>query len=197
VDNDRVSLSNLHRQILYYPTDIGHFKTEVAAKRLRKLNDDVTVNTHTCYLDRGNVDDIIPLYDIIIDGSDNFATRFLVNTACVMHKKPLISGAVSEWEAHVAIFCGFDKKQPCYQCFCPSEPAQTGRMDCSVGGVTGALTGLTAQYMAMHCLQLILQIEKDSIGKLLRYSALTQRFKTSLIIKDPCCNVCSGQEKDS
>ncbi len=191
VDGDRVELSNLHRQFLYRENDAGRMKAEVATQALLALNPEVNVTPYAKRLEADNVASIVAKYDLVLDGCDNFQTRFLVNQECIKQRKPFISGAVSEWQGQVAVFMGYENEQPCYQCFCPKEPPVNGRVDCSMGGVTGALTSMIGSHMAMEAIRLIAQTGGVEVaGKLMRYDALQARYHTSHIRKDEACAVC-------
>lgn len=191
VDGDRVELSNLHRQTLFRNEDIGHVKAEKAAAVLLQINPDITVDAHPFRLDADNAEKLIAPYDLVIDGCDNFPTRFLVNEMCVKLKRPLISGAVSEWAGQVAVFKAYEKNQPCYQCFCPEIPPRDGQPDCSAGGVLGALTGIIGNLVAMQAIRQLLEIGADEAGNLIRYDARTSKFAKGKIGKDGACGVCA------
>ena len=190
LDDDRIELSNLHRQFLYTENDVGRYKAEVAVKRLLEINSSITIQSHLERLSAENIAKIFSQYDIIIDGCDNFTTRFLVNIECIKQKKILFSGAVSEWQGQVAVFEGYDVNQPCYRCFCPSEPPASGRLDCSVSGVTGALTSIIASHLSMQVIHYITKSGDVLNGKLVRYNGLNHRLLISTIKKDKTCSDC-------
>lgn len=191
VDHDRIELSNLHRQFLYHESDVGRAKAQVAAVKLKQLNSDVEIAPYIEKLTQENVASLIADYDIIVDGCDDFQTRFILNDACVNASKTLVSGAVSEWHGQVAVFEGYKRAEPCYQCFCPSEPPVSGRVDCSMAGVTGVLTSLIGSKVAMEVVRYITQAGDASVSRLMRYDGIKNRFSSSLIHKDPKCSVCA------
>lgn len=190
MDHDRIDLSNLHRQFLYRESDVGRMKADVTAQYLRALNSSVKIDAYSEKLTSENVKHYISNVDIVVDGCDNFATRFIVNEACVALQKPLFSGAVIEWQGQVAAFAGHEKDQPCYQCFCPSIPPETARVDCSMAGVTGAMTSIVASHLAMMLMKHITASGNQVFGKLHRFLPLADRNLISSIKKDPHCPVC-------
>lgn len=192
VDDDRIELSNLHRQFLYTENDVRRHKAEVAVKHLLKINSSIEIQSYTERLSANNISEILSQYDVIIDGCDNFKTRFLVNAVCVKQRKILFSGAVSEWQGQVAVFEGHRTNQPCYQCFCPSEPPISGRLDCSVAGVTGALTSIIASHLSMQVIHHLAKSGDVLSGKLLRYNGLSHRLLISSIKANPNCQICSA-----
>jgi molybdopterin/thiamine biosynthesis adenylyltransferase len=186
VDDDHVSLSNLQRQILFRTEDVGSAKTEAAAKALAALNPGVKVLPHPVRLTADNARSLIAGYDLVLDGSDNFETRFLVNDTCFALRKTLVSAAVTEFEGQLATFKG----QPCYRCLFPSPPPPGTVANCSETGVIGAAAGVMGSLAALEVLKEIAGFGESLAGKLLIYEALTARFRTVILNPDPACRLC-------
>ncbi len=151
VDDDIVSLTNLHRQVLYNTSDIGFAKTERAAAALRSLNPDIEIIPYNLRLTNQNALDIINNYDIVVDGTDNFSSRYMINDACVLLKKPLVYAAISRFEGQVAVFNYIDndnEKPVNYRDLFPIPPAEDEAMNCAVAGVLGVLTGIIGSMQA-------------------------------------------------
>src|SRR5438477_4463548 len=183
-DVDVVSPSNLQRQVLFGVSQIGEDKVHAAAKRLRDLNPDVNVIEHKTVVNSSNVLDIIKDYDIIIDGTDNFPTRYCVNDACVIAKKPNVYGSIFRFEGMVTVFAPHLKNPdtkdngPCYRCMYP-EPPDTGSVpSCGEGGVLGVICGTVGSLQANETIKLILGLGRPAIGRLLTYSSLDIEFRT-------------------
>ncbi len=179
-DGDRVSLSNLQRQVLYTAEDIGKYKTNVAAARLRQMNPEIIVNEHLFFIDTQNAPDLFKNYDIIIDGTDNFATRYLINDACVLLNKPLIFGAVYQYEGQVAIFNVADQEgvKIHYRHLFPVPPSAQEAPDCAAAGVLGTLPGMIGMMQATEAIKLITGIGQPLINKMATYNALTNDLMT-------------------
>jgi adenylyltransferase/sulfurtransferase len=186
VDDDHVSLSNLQRQVLFRTADVGRLKTEAGAEHLGALNPGVLVEPHTVRIDPNNVRDIIAPYDLVIDGSDNFATRFALADATFAAQKTLISAAVTEFDGQLGVFKG----QPCYRCFNPAPPPPGTVANCSETGVLGAAAGVMGTLAALEALKEIIGIGDSLAGKLLIYEALSVRFRTVISPPDPNCPIC-------
>jgi adenylyltransferase/sulfurtransferase len=194
LDYDRVELSNLQRQVLYETADIGRLKTESARDRIEEINPDMNVSVHTIRLDAANAESFIATYDIIADGSDNFATRFAVNDACHRLSKPLISAAIRAWEGQLAVFKSYlGGGEPCYCCFVGASPDD--ERGCNDAGVIGALTGALGSLQALQVIKELLGIGESQSGKLLLIDALTLRTRLSRITRDPACPCCGAKEK--
>ena len=191
VDFDRVDLSNLQRQIIHSTERIGMLKTESAKKTIEALNPDVKVVLYNEKLDSSNIMELIKNYDYIIDGSDNFPTRYLVNDACVMKKKTLIHGSIYRFEGQVTVFKS--DHGPCYRCLYPEPPPPGMAPNCQEGGVLGVLAGVIGNLQVVETLKLILGVGKPLIGKLLLYDALNTEFRNLRLRKDENCPVCSDQ----
>ncbi len=174
-DNDVVTLSNLHRQVLYTTDDIGFLKAEVAARKLQRVNDNVTINVYSQRLQTNNALDIICQYDLVIDGTDNFTSRYTINDACVLLKKSLIYGAVSRYEGQVSVFnvSGTNKRGVNYRDLFPTPPKDGEIMNCAEGGVLGMLPGIVGAMQATEAVKLITGIGTPLIDKLFTYDILT------------------------
>lgn len=188
VDNDVVDLSNLQRQILHANDRIGMAKTESAKRTLQALNPDVRVITYQEKLTSQNIMRIIQDYDIVVDGCDNFPTRYLVNDACVMTQKPNVHGSIFQFEGQASVF--YPGKGPCYRCLYPEPPPADMAPSCQEAGVLGVLPGLIGVLQALETIKLILGKGNPLIGRLLCFNTLTMEI-TSLSVKaDPACPVC-------
>ena len=188
VDFDRVDLSNLQRQIIHSTERIGMLKTESAKKTIKALNPDVNVTLYNERLDSSNIMNLIEGYDYIVDGSDNFPTRYLVNDACVMKNKTLIHGSIYRFEGQVTVFKPGDG--PCYRCLYPEPPPPGMVPNCQEGGVLGVLAGVIGNLQVVEILKLILGIGKPLVGKLLIYDALNTEFRNLRLRKDANCPIC-------
>ncbi len=186
VDPDAVSLSNLQRQVLYAAADVGRPKVEAAVERLGALNPHTSVETHPVWLDGGNAGDIVSRYDLVLDGTDDFATRFAVSDACLAHGKSLVSGALGRWTGQVGVFRG----KPCYRCLVPEIPPDAET--CSLVGVVGALAGVIGSMMALEAVKLVAGAGEPLSGKLLIYDALAAETRTVRIGADPHCPSCGA-----
>lgn len=190
VDDDRVELSNLHRQVLYGQRDLGAAKTEAAASRLQDINPHIVVRPHSLRLGADNVEQLIAAYDVVADGSDNASTRFLVNDACARAGKPDVWGAVQRFEGQVSVFWG--GQGPCYRCLFPALPPPGLIPSCAEGGVLGVLPGIVGALQAAEVLKLLLGAGDPLIGRLLIFDALRMRFRTTRLSVSEACAVCSG-----
>jgi molybdopterin/thiamine biosynthesis adenylyltransferase len=184
-DADAVSLSNLQRQVLYAAADVGRLKVDAAAEALRALNSHVQINSHALMLDASNAESAIAGYDLVLDGTDNFETRFAVNAACVRASKPLISGALGRWTGQVGVFEG----RPCYQCLVPEIPPDAET--CQAVGVVGALAGVIGSMMALEAIKRITGAGEALAGRLLIYDALAAEARTVKLTADPDCPICA------
>ena len=188
VDSDVVDVTNLQRQVIYGTSDLGVKKLEASAARLRDLNPHIQIIPHETRLTSENALEILKDYDIIVDGTDNFPTRYLVNDACVMLGKPNVYGSIFRFEGQVSVF---DATQgPCYRCLYPEPPPPGLVPSCAEGGVLGVLPGTVGAMQATETVKLILGAGEPLIGRLLRYDALAMRFKEYKLRKDPHCPVC-------
>jgi molybdopterin/thiamine biosynthesis adenylyltransferase len=183
-DADVVSLSNLQRQVLYGVADVDKSKVKVAAWRLGELNPNVTVEPIAAAVTAETAGDLIARFDLILDGTDNFATRLAINAACVAAGKPLVSGAIGRWTGQVGVFAG----RPCYRCLVPEIPPDAET--CAAVGVVGALAGVIGSMMALEAIKVITGAGEPLAGRLLIYDALAGEVRTVLIGADPQCPVC-------
>lgn len=188
VDHDVVDVSNLQRQVLYSTGDIGLPKVECAKKRLEALNPEAKINTYQTRLTDQNALDIIRDYDLVIDGTDNFETRFLVNDACVFLKKPNIYASIFRFEGQATVF-GMEQG-PCYRCLYPEPPPAGLVPSCSEAGVLGILPGLMACIQATEAIKLITHAGESLSGRLLIYDALTMKFQELSLERNPDCAIC-------
>lgn len=196
VDNDTVELSNLHRQVLYTENDMGSLKTEVAQKRLLAVNPELELIGYPFRLNAETVDRVFQGWDLVIDGSDNFSTRYLVNDACLQRKLPLVSGAATAFEGQVSLFDpAGDDANPCYRCLYPSPPSGEQARDCNTVGVLGPVPGLVAMVMVTEALKYLLEIGQPLVGKLLLIDVLSSQFTTLGFGRRPEC-LCQGLAKE-
>ena len=193
VDSDKVELNNLQRQIVHTTDDIGIPKTESGKKRLIALNPEVKVITHPLRLDSTNILGIIKDYDIIVDGSDNFPTRYLVNDACVLSKKPFVHAGIFRYDGQIMTI--LPKEGPCYRCLFSEPPPPGAVPSCQEAGILGAVAGILGVLQASEALKLILDIGEPLVGKLLIFNALDSSFRTVKVPKDKDCPVCSEHPK--
>lgn len=191
VDYDVVDLSNLQRQVIHGTSDVGRPKTESALDRLRDINAQIRIDTYNETLNSKNARDILEGYDLVVDGTDNFPTRYLINDVCVFTLKPFVFGGIFRFYGQVSIFCAGDG--PCYRCLFPSPPPAGTVPSCAEGGVLGILPGTIGTIQATEAIKLILGIGDPLIGRLLTYDALEMNFKFFKIKKDPDCPVCGEQ----
>jgi adenylyltransferase/sulfurtransferase len=171
VDADKVEISNLQRQILYGPRDLGQFKAEVAGRVVRQLNPLVHTEVHVCRATLGNVRELVSKYDVVVDGSDNFPTRYLLNDACVSFNKPLISGAIYKFEGQVSVFNY--QGGPTYRCLFPQQPSGREAPNCDTTGVLGVLPGIVGTAQASETLKVLLGIGEVLSGRLWMLDALS------------------------
>lgn len=189
VDDDAVDLSNLQRQIAHTNDRIGMPKVESAARAAHAINPDVNVRAHKARLDAGNVAAMVADYDLVADGSDNFATRFLVNDACFFAKKTLVSAAVLRFDGQLATFKPH-AGGPCYRCLYPEAPPPGEVPSCDQAGILGAVAGVLGTLQATEVLKELLGIGESMAGRLLIYDALTAALRTVKVKPDPACALC-------
>ena len=187
VDFDVVDLSNLQRQIIHGTSDLGRPKVDSAADRIRDLNPHVTVVKHNGPLTSENAMEVISQYDIVVNGADNFATRYLVNDACYFARKPLVDGSIFLFEGQVTTFI---PGSGCYRCLYPSPPPPGMVPSCAEAGVLGVLPGTIGGIQATEVMKLILGLGEPLKNRLLLYDALAMEFRTVKIRRDPQCPVC-------
>ena len=190
VDFDKVDVTNLQRQILFSTNDVGRPKIQAAAERLRGLNPDIQIDTFETMLTSENALDILKDYDIVVDGTDNFATRYLVNDACVLLGKPNVYGSIFRFEGQASVF-GYPDG-PCYRCLYPEPPPPGLVPSCAEGGVLGVLPGIVGSIQAAETLKLIIGKGDPLVGRLLLFDALSMRFRELKLRKNPECPVCGA-----
>ena len=189
VDFDAVDESNLQRQVLYGVSDVGRPKLEAAAERLREINPHVELVPHPVRLTSENALEVLEGYDVVVDGSDNFPTRYLVNDACVLLGKPDVYGSIFRFEGQVAVFWG--EHGPCYRCLFAEPPPPGLVPSCAEGGVLGILPGVVGALQANEAVKLLLGVGEPAVGRLVTFDALRLRFRELRLKKDPRCPVCS------
>ncbi|HEY4217951.1 MAG TPA: molybdopterin-synthase adenylyltransferase MoeB [Gemmatimonadaceae bacterium] len=192
VDFDVVDLTNLQRQVLHGTRDVGRSKLASARDRLADLNPNVHVETHETRLTSANALDILGQYDIVVDGTDNFATRYLTNDACVLLGKPNVYGSIFRFEGQASVFATADG--PCYRCLFPEPPPPGAVPSCAEGGVFGVLPGLIGTIQATETIKLILGLGDSLAGRLLLVDAMTMQFHTVRVPRDPACPACGTHE---
>jgi adenylyltransferase/sulfurtransferase len=191
VDCDVVAASNLQRQVLYGVRDVGRPKLEVAKERIEALNPDVRVELHPVALRSDNAMAILAAYDVVIDGTDNFPTRYLTNDACVLLGKPNVHGSIFRFDGQATVFDA--RHGPCYRCLYPEPPPPGAVPSCAEGGVLGVLPGLVGAIQATEAVKLLTGIGEPLYGRLLRYDALRLQFDEFRLKKDAECPVCGVQ----
>jgi sulfur-carrier protein adenylyltransferase/sulfurtransferase len=187
IDADKVDVTNLQRQVIYVTEDEGKSKAETAAKRLSALNPEINIDTYPVWLSKDNALEIFSQYDIVVDGSDNFATRYLVNDACVMLNKPLVFGSIFKFEGQVSVFNY--KGGPTYRCLFPEPPAAGEVPNCSEIGVIGVLPGIIGTLQANEVIKIILEKGDVLSGVLYMYDALSNDVQKLKVFKDPIASV--------
>ena len=192
VDFDRVDLTNLQRQLLHDTDDVGRPKVDSAVDRLRGLNPGIDVVPHDTMLTSDNAFEIIGQYDIVIDGSDNFPVRYLVNDATQMLGKPLVYGSIYQFEGQASVFMP-GQETPCYRCLFPQPPPPGAVPSCAEAGVFGVLPGIIGSIQAVEAIKLVIGKGDPLIGRLLLFDALDMEFTTVKLRWDPDCPVC-GKE---
>ena len=188
-DFDRVDLTNLQRQLLHDTDDVGRPKVDSAAERINGMNPDVNVLRHNVVLNSENAFEILEQYDIVVDGSDNFPVRYLVNDATQMLGKPLVYGSIYQFDGQASVFLpGPDT--PCYRCLFPQPPPPGAVPSCSEAGVFGVLPGIIGSVQAVEAIKLITGVGDSLVGRLLLFDALDMEFTTVKLRWDPDCPVC-------
>jgi molybdopterin/thiamine biosynthesis adenylyltransferase/rhodanese-related sulfurtransferase len=189
VDFDTVDVSNLQRQVLFGTRDAGRAKTAVARDRLKDLNPRVSVVTHEIRLSSGNAMGIVGDYDVVVDGSDNFATKYLINDACVLSGRPDVYGSVLRFEGQASVFAAGG---PCYRCLYPEPPPPGAVPSCADAGVLGVLPGMVGSIQAAEAIKLILGRGQPLSGWLLLLDAMTMTFRRVEVPRNPDCPICGG-----
>ncbi|MCY3539484.1 MAG: molybdopterin-synthase adenylyltransferase MoeB [bacterium] len=193
VDHDQVDVSNLQRQVIHSTRTIGNAKVESARDTIRALNPDVTVTTYDLRLTARNGPEIVEGYDLIVDGADNFPTRYLVNDLSVRYGIPVVHGSVFRFEGQVSLFD--PKNGPCYRCLFPEPPAPELAPNCEEAGVLGVLPGIVGTLQAAEAIKWLVGIGENLVGRLLTLDTLTQQFRTLRFGKNPACPCCSDPSK--
>jgi adenylyltransferase/sulfurtransferase len=195
IDADTVDVSNLQRQILFTTVDAGQPKAEVAAQRLRALNPCISITAHVARLNRANALELIRAHDLVVDGSDNFSTRYLVNDACVLAERPLVYGAIQGFEGQASVFNY--KNGPTYRCLFPEPPAPGTVPNCSEAGVLGVLPGLIGTVQATEAIKILTGIGEPLSGRLLLWNSLTMSSRTLRFSVDPFSRAITGLPAES
>lgn len=188
---DRVDLTNLQRQILHGTADVGRPKIDSATDRLGDLNPHITVVPEPGRLTSANALEVVARYDVVLDGSDNFPTRYLVNDACVLTGRPNVYGSIFRFEGQVSVFDA--GRGPCYRCLFAEPPPPGLVPSCAEGGVLGVLPGIIGSLQAMEAIKLILGIGRPLVGRLLMFDALAATFREITLRKDPSCPICGTE----
>jgi molybdopterin/thiamine biosynthesis adenylyltransferase/rhodanese-related sulfurtransferase len=192
VDDDRVDLSNLHRQVLYTMKDLGSPKAAAACERLAALNPDITVVAHQERLTPANASALIARYDVVVNGSDNFPTRYLVNDAAVLQRKPVVDAAVLRFEGQLAVYRpGYG----CYRCLFPVPPPPDSAPSCDAAGILGAVAGVLGSLQAVETLKILAGLDSETSGRLLLFDALTLSWRTVRWTRNPACPVCGDSPR--
>jgi sulfur-carrier protein adenylyltransferase/sulfurtransferase len=189
VDFDVVDFSNLQRQILHGTDDVGRKKLNSAKDRIKAVNPNVQVDLHDCFFRSENAKELVQSYDIIVDGTDNFPTRYLSNDVCVLTKKPNIYGSIFRFEGQCTVFAPH-LGGPCYRCMFPEPPPPGMVPSCAEGGVLGVLPGIIGVMQAIEAIKLIIGIGEPLIGRLVSFDALKMRYKEFKVRRDPNCPIC-------
>ncbi|MFC3125314.1 HesA/MoeB/ThiF family protein [Pseudoroseomonas globiformis] len=191
VDDDRLELSNLQRQVVHDTPRIGRNKADSAAETILRLNPEVAVEVHPRRLDASAAEELIPRYDLVCDGTDNFATRFLLGDACHLLGRTLVSAAVLRFEGQLSVYKShLGRNYPCQRCLHPEPPPAGLVPSCSEAGVFGAVTGVMGTLQVTEVLKEILGIGESLAGRLLIWNALEARFRTIRLPRDPACALC-------
>ena len=190
IDDDDIDLSNLQRQILYTTADVGRPKAVVAEERVRALNPDVNVNVRRSRIDGANVAVLIDGADVVIDGTDNFATRLTVSDHCTRAHIPLVSAALGQFQAQIGTFRGWEADKPCYRCFVGDAFDAEDCDTCADLGIVGAMAGLAGSWAALEVIRAITGFGADPAGRLHVFDGIGPTLRTIRIVKDPGCRTC-------
>ncbi len=194
IDDDAIELSNLHRQLIYREDQVGEGKAEAAAVFAQSVNSNIEVAAAGQRLDANNAQSLLAGHDMVLDGSDNFATRLTVNEACVALAIPLVSAAAAQFQGQVALLRGWEASQPCYRCFVGDAFDNDDCDTCAELGVLGALTGTVGHFAALVALRALLGIGEDAAGKLHLLDAVALSWRSMKLPKDPGCKTCGALE---
>ena len=196
IDDDRVSLDNLQRQILFATDDVGRSKIEATGERVAQLNPDVAFDGIATRLDSGNVAELLGGADLVLDGSDNFATRLIVSDFCTRSHIPLVSAAIGQFQVQIGTFRGWERDRPCYRCFVGNAFDAEDCDTCSELGVVGAMAGIAGSWAALEAIRQITGLGDDAAGKLHIFDGLKPALRTLRIAKDPACPACRDSGAD-
>ena len=192
VDDDVVSLSNLQRQVLYSEEQIGEPKVDAAKAAVAKFNPDVVFHAIKQRIDRDTSPEILNGVDVVIDGSDNFATRLIVNDLCLATRVPLVSAAIGQFHGQIGTFTGYQPGRPCYRCFVGDAHDPDDCDDCATQGVLGAMCGLMGSFAAMEAIRFLTGFGEDAAGKLHIFDGMKPAMRTITLPKDPACGSCGA-----
>ena len=195
VDFDVVDVSNLQRQIIHFTDDVGRPKIASAEAKLKAINPELEIIRHEHAVDSSNALEMFAGYDVIVDGTDNFPTRYLVNDACVLLGKPNVYGSIFRFDGQATVF--YPPEGPCYRCLYPEPPPPDLVPNCAEGGVLGILPGLIGVVQATETVKLILGIGKPLVGRLLLYDALEMTFREMKVRKNPRCPICGPNPRST
>jgi sulfur-carrier protein adenylyltransferase/sulfurtransferase len=194
IDMDVVDASNLQRQVLHNMDRIGMRKVDSAKATIQAMNPDISVHTYDVRLSAANILDIIDGYDVIVDGTDNFPTRYLVNDATLLKKIPVVHGSIFRFEGQVTVFHPY--VGPCYRCMIPEPPPAELAPSCAEAGVVGVLPGIIGSIQALEAIKILLDLGDPLVGRLLSYDALEESFRTFKVRRDPSCPACGEHAGD-
>lgn len=189
VDGDFVSITNLQRQVIHSTPNVGHLKTDSAEQRINELNPDVKVIKHSCFLTEYNAAGIIEDYDFVVDGTDNFAAKYLVNDACVMLGKPCTIGGILRYQGQLMTYV---PGHACYRCAFPEPPAMNEVETCSMVGVLGSIAGMLGTVQATECIKYLAGVGEPLTDTLLTFDALTMQWNRMLFARNPECPLCGS-----
>jgi adenylyltransferase/sulfurtransferase len=197
-DDDAVALSNLQRQVIFRTEDVGRLKTEATIEFVGGLNPGAVVTPISSRIDAANALDVISNFDLVVEGVDNFETRYALNAACITARKTLVSCAIGRFEGHLSTFKPFTNPGvlPCYRCFVPEAPPREAQFNCAEEGVLGAVTGVMGTLAAMEVLKELLDLGDTLAGRLLIYDGLAAQFRTVALPPDPACPDCGVIKKE-
>ncbi|WPE17070.1 molybdopterin-synthase adenylyltransferase MoeB [Candidatus Thioglobus autotrophicus] len=193
-DFDKVELSNLQRQVIHHTPDIGQYKTDSAKAKMLAINPDIKVTTLTD-LNKENLNSWVAKADVVLDGTDNFATRFKINAACVQEKVVLVSAAVIRFEGQLSVFKGYEAGQPCYQCLYSKEGRDNE--NCTENGILAPVAGFMGTLQALQAMKVVLDLGEQLSGKLMIVDALKLDFRTLTISKDAHCPICQAKSESN
>jgi adenylyltransferase/sulfurtransferase len=190
VDNDRVELSNLQRQIIHNFSDLGKLKCQSAKEKVQKLNSDLKIDIFPIRIDQTNLKELVREYDFILDCTDNFPTRFIINKICFLEKKPLIFTAVKQFSCHISVFKSYEDKNPCYNCFNNNIYDSSFSLPLKEKGILGSVAGIGGTMQATQTIKEILNIGDSLVGKMQIFDFLQNKSKILNLKKNPNCKIC-------